>query len=219
MNKVCRGCSVVKVIFEFYKASAQPDGLDRLCKDCRKLASDKSKAKDPGRVKAVKKLWRQNNADKERAYGAAYREANKEKLANALKSWRERNTDKCRQHAYAWRKNNPEKYKEIIRLSLKKWRQKNPEAKRAEAAKRRALKRNSTGVFTKDDIARLNNLQRGKCAACKTTLTKYHVDHIIPLASGGINKPPNLQLLCPPCNLSKGARHTVDFMQTRGFLC
>jgi len=32
------------------------------------------------------------------------------------------------------------------------------------------------------------------------------VDHIVPRARGGQNEPTNLQLLCEPCNASKGAK-------------
>lgn len=39
-----------------------------------------------------------------------------------------------------------------------------------------------------------------------------------PLARGGTNQRTNLQLLCPPCNLSKSAKDPIDFMQSRGFL-
>ena len=41
---------------------------------------------------------------------------------------------------------------------------------------------------------------------------------IKPLARGGTNQRTNLQLLCPPCNLSKSAKDPIDFMQSRGFL-
>ncbi len=34
---------------------------------------------------------------------------------------------------------------------------------------------------------------------------KQHYDHIVPLASLGLNDPCNIQLLCEACNLSKGA--------------
>lgn len=33
-----------------------------------------------------------------------------------------------------------------------------------------------------------------------------HIDHVIPLARGGADSEENLQLLCRPCNLRKGAR-------------
>lgn len=53
---------------------------------------------------------------------------------------------------------------------------------------------------------------RGRCCYCNADLTGLlspqfasHVDHIIPLARGGINDVTNLQLLCVPCNTKKGA--------------
>jgi hypothetical protein len=50
---------------------------------------------------------------------------------------------------------------------------------------------------------------RGQCAQCGTSLhlelaEDEHIDHIVPLAVGGTNDLSNLQLLCAPCNLSKG---------------
>ena len=40
----------------------------------------------------------------------------------------------------------------------------------------------------------------------------------MPIALGGKNVDDNVQLLCAACNLSKQAKHPVDFMQQRGFL-
>jgi len=45
----------------------------------------------------------------------------------------------------------------------------------------------------------------GKCFACGST-DDPHVDHIVPRAKGGTNDPSNLQVLCGPCNMRKGAR-------------
>ena len=50
--------------------------------------------------------------------------------------------------------------------------------------------------------------QGGLCRACKVSLAVvgYHVDHIVAIAKGGLNVAANLQILCPRCNLSKGAK-------------
>jgi len=66
---------------------------------------------------------------------------------------------------------------------------------------------------------KLGLLQRWKCIVCQCGIKNgYHLDHIMPLALGGTNISTNLQLLCPPCNWKKNAKHPVDFMQERGFL-
>ena len=45
------------------------------------------------------------------------------------------------------------------------------------------------------------------CAYCGKYISGvYHLDHIIPVAQGGLNTPGNLTVACPQCNLRKGAR-------------
>lgn len=77
---------------------------------------------------------------------------------------------------------------------------------KAKTAKRRALKRNSTGTHSGADIALLFKTQNGVCWWCGSALDpdNYHVDHRIPLARSGSNAPENLCITCPTCNLSKG---------------
>lgn len=47
-----------------------------------------------------------------------------------------------------------------------------------------------------------------QCAACRTVLGPFHLDHIYPWSKGGPNSLDNLQVLCAPCNLAKAARVT-----------
>jgi hypothetical protein len=51
------------------------------------------------------------------------------------------------------------------------------------------------------------------CVKCgsKDNLT---IDHIIPVVEGGKNEFPNLQVLCKPCNSSKGKKDNAAFMST-----
>ena len=48
----------------------------------------------------------------------------------------------------------------------------------------------------------------GHCCHCGSS-TEIQYDHIIPLSRGGSSNVENLQLLCGPCNRSKGANLTV----------
>lgn len=48
-------------------------------------------------------------------------------------------------------------------------------------------------------------LPDSKCCSCGST-ENLHIDHIIPVAKGGINSETNVQILCQSCNLKKNAR-------------
>jgi 5-methylcytosine-specific restriction endonuclease McrA len=84
---------------------------------------------------------------------------------------------------------------------------------------RRAREKGAAGNHTANDILFLLEKQRYKCANCSKSVRKMrHVDHIMPLAKGGSNDRKNLQILCPPCNLSKRAKHPIDWARENGRL-
>lgn len=131
----------------------------------------------------------------------------------------ERAERKAKAHA-DWCGKNRERWREINNAATRKHHANNPETARRSCQARRARQAGLMGAVSKDIRERLLFKQAGKCACCRKRLRTgdTHLDHVIPLALGGLHEDVNLQLLCQACNLSKGARHPNEFMQTRGFL-
>lgn len=144
--------------------------------------------------------YRQKNAEKIRASQKQYHAENKEKVA------------KRRAEIYASRADE-------MRARNRRNYIKNPELFKAGARNRKARVKNAVGRHSQNDIEVIKRLQKNKCAYCRASLASgRHIDHIIPLARGGTNWPNNIQLLCPPCNMSKKARDPIDFAQSKGLL-
>lgn len=55
--------------------------------------------------------------------------------------------------------------------------------------------------------AEIYQRDNGRCVYCGSeTGSKFHIDHVHPIALGGSSDADNLALSCPPCNLAKGAK-------------
>jgi 5-methylcytosine-specific restriction endonuclease McrA len=85
---------------------------------------------------------------------------------------------------------------------------------------RESRKRGIEGSFSVSEEKALYLKQGGKCAVCRVRVgvKSYHRDHIVPLSRGGSNFISNIQILCPGCNMEKGAKNPIEFMQSRGYL-
>lgn len=85
----------------------------------------------------------------------------------------------------------------------------------------RARKRGIRGRLSPGLFDRLFVSQNGKCAYCGTSLSntkpRSPLDHIVPLALGGLNVDDNIQILCKPCNELKHDRHPEEYVQSDDF--
>lgn len=160
------------------------------------------------RAKAIAESarWVRENKERAREYQRNYHQKNREKRIRQVKD------------RIAEKRNDPEWVaKERARSAKKK--KDNPEAYRSYDRTRRARLKNSEGVHTANDVAKILESQCYKCVYCKKDIRdEYDVDHIIPLAKGGSNWPKNLQCLCPECNGRKWAKCPIDFAQELGML-
>lgn len=228
LYKRCSSCNQSKPTSEFFRASCCKDGLRGECKTC---VASKQRVYNEANAKQIaerkKSVYRADGAEIERKLKkAAYYSANRERIKAKSRS---RNTEKAAQisarrkffrvklnaQASEWRNAN----RDSVRRNCNAWYSANkdrlkPGRKAAKAHRRLA------GKIQAGFVERLMVMQKGKCACCRTSIKgkPYHLDHIMPIAKGGDNSNANLQLLCPTCNLTKNAKHPIDFMQSRGFL-
>lgn len=201
--KVCKKCGGT----EFYKT--------RHCKFCSKEAN---------------RIWKQNNIEKVRESRIKWLEKNKEKQIQCTKSWSDKNKDRVRKNAFEWRLRNKERARYLYkrwafknkdrRTELaREWRKINKDKCRIYVQNRLERKRNGIGKLSNSLAKKLYELQKGKCACCSKPLGgDFHMDHIVPLFLGGEHSDSNIQLLRSTCNLKKGAKHPIDYMQNLGFL-
>jgi hypothetical protein len=156
---------------------------------------------------AAMRRWQAKNVERLRAYRAA----NKDRMAKTSADWAKANPDRAAAKTRRWQAKNPG--------STQRWRETNPEANTAIKHRRRARERSAEGSYAAIEIKALFQRQGGKCVHCTKSLRNgYHVDHIVPLARGGANWITNIQLLCGPCNVRKGATDPIEFARRNGRL-
>jgi 5-methylcytosine-specific restriction endonuclease McrA len=176
-----------------------------------KLYRDSNREK----IRIQKKIDYQENREIRLLQMKEYAKKKPEVNKAAVRRYQEKNRELSNARATEWRRNNPDLRKKIVRS----WEQANPDKRAASARRRRAASFKAEGSHTTADIQNIRREQRNMCAYCQCKLgRKGHLDHIVPLSRKGSNWPSNLQWLCAPCNLSKGAKDPTEFARSLGLL-
>lgn len=200
--------------------------INGTCCECMKISKAKYKKANPVKVKESLAAWRANNVEHEKNYrvinkakiakaSKLWKEENIARVASNNKQWRERNLERSNQNRKNWRLLN----KDRDRFLAKRWRLNNPDKQRIIASRANAARRGVRGAVRLDAISFLTKSQKGDCIYCDSKLSDgFHIDHIMPIKLGGTHDIYNLQLLCPTCNLQKGARHPIEHAKKIGLL-
>jgi 5-methylcytosine-specific restriction endonuclease McrA len=167
---------------------------NRACKTCALERATKWAKENPEKVKANQRLFSKRHPEKKKEYA----EKNKQILLEKKKAYRERKKDHILLSNRLYKKNN----KAIVNACN---------------ASRRGKIRGAEGRFSLKDVSGLLSSQQGKCRICGIGLTRYHIDHIIPVSRGGGNGPDNIQLLCAQCNLRKGYKLPSEMQSSAMF--
>ena len=161
--------------------------------------------KNKSLISIKKKAYRQANKEKLKAQKAEYYLKNRETLLQKgkinLKKWKEKNRE--------WVKIRDKKYRlaniERIREKNKEYKKNNPEKIIMKGRKRRAVQKMASVVLTDKENQMMEQLELTRVALQKETGKRYHLDHVLPLAHGGIHHPCNIRILESIENISKAA--------------
>lgn len=94
--------------------------------------------------------------------------------------------------------------RERYRKRKREWAAANAAKVRANTVRRRARKLALTPHLTNEERAKIVGFYAEARAMTELSGEPYHVDHIKPLAKGGLHHPDNLQVLRGVLNLRKG---------------
>jgi hypothetical protein len=145
---------------------------------CSKKCKEKKRAQKPVR------------RESQRKHAKTYYLKHKDKIKKANREWISSHMDRMRELQKAFRLKDMDMTRQRGRLY---------------AIRRRARNRGAQGSHTIDEFKSICKKQGNRCAHCNKKC-KLTIDHVMPLVAGGTNYAFNLQGLCLPCNIAKGAK-------------
>lgn len=157
----------------------------------------------PERLRARWKAYGDKNKKRKAVNAAARYARDKARILEAGRAWRASNPEKVFLLSKKWREANPEKRRQLH----KQWRDANPDKIMAWRAGQRAKRKAAVVSLTPHEQAEVIALYAKARALTELIGEPYHVDHIKPLAKGGLHHPNNLQVLKGAENLRKGAKY------------
>lgn len=225
-EKVCTFCGELKP-YEAYQINSQhKSGRTSRCRLCLSLgrkaryhadhAASLAKhranyANNKNRILETNARSRARHKDKVRARKQAEYQRNKNDplWVAAQKEYRKSNAEAKADYDRRYRSENREKYREQKRRYVKN----NPAITRAIRSSYKARRRTAeSGGCTTREVRIWLESKTLICGWCLSDCSgAFHIDHIQPLARGGLHEIANLTIACPDCNMAKKAKDPFLF--------
>ena len=192
--KSCTKCGETKPLTEYHKNPRSRHGYRTECKVCR---SARNKAyREANREKLAESDKAHHAANREQRIAAmkAYRESNRERVLAIKRSYREANREKIAESARAYRKANPH-----VDYA-------------ANLRRRRLLAGAVQETYRREDIFERDAWMCGICGRAIDPQLRFpdqwssSIDHIVPVSRGGNDTRANVQAAHLKCNISKQDR-------------
>ena len=153
-----------------------------------------------------KKESREANPKKARAISKRYYAPHKDRLREKQRLRDETNREQKRIKTQQWREEHPEWHRENALRWIKNHLDQHRRSQLQAGAKRRMREKDQ--FIENIDPKVVYEMHGGMCGICKEFVSKdeFQVDHVIPLAKGGLHGYINVQPAHPVCNARKGAR-------------
>lgn len=188
--KSCTKCGEEKPLGSFSKRASSKDGYSHHCRACRKIAAQAYTAANRETIQA-----------KDRARHAKDLAERGDEMRARRRAWYQRDPSVQRKAVKAWTERNKERVLEYLKHHY--------EANKAEyfekSRRRRALKlERQIERFSIEQLDARMSVFGHCCAYCSGPFEE--VDHVIPLARGGLHILANLRPACRACNRRKSAK-------------
>lgn len=230
-TKFCKTCNSDVDISLFSNRNASIDGLDRMCKSCKKEYRKTSDKKNKQHTLEKRRLQRLENIEHLRKQGRDAYQRNKEKRIPKIKEWQSNNVDLVKAYKSKSFEANKEEYlkraneryhtevgKEMHKIRVKRYNE-TDKGKRVNVLKRnkrKHIQNNTENTFTANDWLSCLEHFNNTCAYCGCD-SKLSQDHVIPVSKLGSYTVDNIIPSCKPCNSSKRSSDFEAWYKTRPY--